>query len=325
MTALDAFSLAGKTAIVTGAGSGIGRAIALAFARAGAVVGCVDIDPAAAAATSDAIAAAHGRAVPLVCDVSREADTVAAAKARGGAFGAVHVLVNGAAATDPNGTVLDLTRADWDRVFAVNVTGAFLMSRAVLPAMIAAGGGSIIHIASQLGRVGGPARAVYCATKGALIQLAKAMATDHAAQNVRVNTLVARRGRDPAAGLPLRRHGDGAPRGRAQASPDAARPTRRDRQAAVFLASDASSFVTGVGPAGRRRVYGRVSVAKSIVIASEAKQSLFTCSCAPGRDCFVAHRNDRALHASFAHAKLAQWLARQIAEIGALLAMTWKE
>ena len=113
----------------------------------------------------------------------------AAAKAILAKFPAIQILVNGAAGNDPNGTVLDLTLSDWNRVFAVNVGGAFLMSRAILPAMIAAGGGSIIHIASQLGSVAAPRRAVYCATKGALIQLAKAMATDHAAQNIRVNTL----------------------------------------------------------------------------------------------------------------------------------------
>ena len=123
------------------------------------------------------------------CDVGSEADVEAAAKAILGKFPAIHILVNGAAGYDPNGTVLDLTLSDWNRVFAVNVGGAFLMSRAILPAMIAAGGGSIIHIASQLGSVAAPRRAVYCATKGALIQLAKAMATDHAAQNIRVNTL----------------------------------------------------------------------------------------------------------------------------------------
>ncbi len=245
MAAPDAFSLARKAAIVTGAGAGIGRAIACAFAEAGAAVGCVDIDPAAARQTSDAIAAAHGRAVPLLCDVSREADVVAAASAATEAFGAVHVLVNAAAATDPNGSVLDLTRADWDRVFAVNVTGAFLMSRAVLPAMIAAGGGSIIHIASQLGRVGAPARAVYCATKGALIQLAKAMAVDHAAQNVRVNSL------SPGAVETQRlahRYGDMAT-ARQMGGPKhlLMRLGRPDEiaQAALFLASDASSFVTG--------------------------------------------------------------------------------
>jgi NAD(P)-dependent dehydrogenase (short-subunit alcohol dehydrogenase family) len=92
-------------------------------------------------------------------------------------------------ATIRNGTVLDLTLSDWNRVFAVNIGGAFLMSRAILPAMIAAGGGSIIHIASQLGSIAAPRRAAYCATKGALIQLAKAMATDHAAQKIRVNAL----------------------------------------------------------------------------------------------------------------------------------------
>jgi NAD(P)-dependent dehydrogenase (short-subunit alcohol dehydrogenase family) len=243
MTVLDAFSLAGKTAIVTGAGSSIGRAIAIAFAEAGASVGCADINVAAAQATCDAIAC--GRAVPLACDVSREADTVAAVKATVDAFGAARVLVNAAAAIDPTGTVLDLTRADWDRVFAVNVTGAFLMSRAALPAMIAAGGGSIIHIASQLGRVGVPARAIYCTTKGALIQLAKAMAIDHAPQNVRVNTLspggvetarlVFRHGTMETARQVL---GPGHLVKRLGLPDEIAR-------AALFLASDASSFVTG--------------------------------------------------------------------------------
>jgi NAD(P)-dependent dehydrogenase (short-subunit alcohol dehydrogenase family) len=241
MSSLDAFSLSGKVAIVTGAGTGIGRAIALAFADAGASVGCADIDSAAASATAGAIA----RGVPLACDVSREADPVAAVKTTVGAFGAVHVLVNAAAATDPNGSVLDLTRADWDRVFAVNVTGAFLMSKAALPAMIAAGGGSVIHIASQLGRVGGEKRAVYCATKGALIQLAKAMAIDHAAQNIRVNTL------SPGAVETQRlvyRYGDmetarrlGGPKHLMNrlGQPD------EIARAALFLASDASSFMTG--------------------------------------------------------------------------------
>jgi NAD(P)-dependent dehydrogenase (short-subunit alcohol dehydrogenase family) len=241
MTSLDAFSLHGKAAIVTGAGAGIGRAIALAFAEAGAAVACADLDGAAAKATCEEIAS--GRTLPLACDVSREADTGAAAKAAVDAFGAIHVLVNAAATIDPNGTVLDLTRADWDRVFAVNVTGAFLMSRAVLPAMTA--GGSIIHVASQLGRVGAPARAAYCATKGALIQLAKAMAIDHAAQNVRVNTL------SPGAVETQRlvfRYGDmeaarriGGPLHLLKRLGEPAEIAR----AALFLASDASSFVTG--------------------------------------------------------------------------------
>jgi NAD(P)-dependent dehydrogenase (short-subunit alcohol dehydrogenase family) len=228
---------------VTGAGSGIGRAIVLAFAEAGAAVACVDIDAAAATATCDA--AASGRTLPLAGDVSREADATAAVTATVDAFGAIHVLVNAAAATDPNGSVLDLSRADWDRVFAVNVTGAFLMSKAALRAMIAAGGGSIIHIASQLGRVGGERRAVYCATKGALIQLAKAMAIDHAAQNVRVNTL------SPGAVETQRlvhRYGDMETARRLGGPKHLLNRLGRPDEiacAALYLASDASSFMTG--------------------------------------------------------------------------------
>lgn len=238
-------SLAGKTAVVTGAGSGIGRSIATTFAAAGAAVACLDLDKKSVEVTAQSIAGAGGRALALACDVSRESDTRAAVEAAQSALGAIHILVNGAAADDLNGTVLDLALTDWERVFAVNVTGAFLMSRAVLPVMIAAGGGSIIHIASQLGRVGTPARPAYCASKGALIQLAKAMAVDHAAQNVRVNTL------SPGAIETRRlvmRYGDMAT-ARRVAGPKhllgrLGQP-EEIAQAALFLASDAASFMTG--------------------------------------------------------------------------------
>src|SRR5439155_19769915 len=102
------------------------------------------------------------------------------------AFGRVDILVSGAAPHDLGGTVIETSLADWDSVLAVNLTGSFLLSRAALPYMFEGGGGSIIFIASQLGRVGSPGRAAYCATKGALIQLAKVMAIDHAGQNIRV-------------------------------------------------------------------------------------------------------------------------------------------
>jgi NAD(P)-dependent dehydrogenase (short-subunit alcohol dehydrogenase family) len=242
MTLAEKYSLARKSAVVTGAGNGIGRAIALAFAEAGANVACVDLDNAAADATAAKIGSA---AFAVACDVSSESEVEAAAKSILAKFPAIHILVNGAAGNDPNGTVLELGLADWNEVFAVNVGGAFLMSRAILPAMIKAGGGSVIHIASQLGSVAGPRRAVYCATKGALIQLAKAMATDHAAQKVRVNTL------SPGAvetDRLVKRFGD-METARRTAAPKhlLQRFGQADEiaQAAVFLASDASSFMTG--------------------------------------------------------------------------------
>ena len=227
--------LAEKIAVVTGAGTCIGRAIALAFAQAGAAVACLDIDRAGAEQTAQMILAGSERALAHGCDVSVEPDTLAAAA----------VLVHAAAADDPTGTIADIHPAEWDRVFAVNVKGAYLISRAVLPMMIAAGGGSIVFVASQLGRVAAPGRGVYCATKGALIQLAKAMAVDHAPHNIRVNAL------SPGAVETRRlvlRFGD-MEAARRIAGPKhllerLGRP-EEIAQAALFLASDASSFMTG--------------------------------------------------------------------------------
>jgi NAD(P)-dependent dehydrogenase (short-subunit alcohol dehydrogenase family) len=244
MTSGD-YSLAGKSAVITGAGNGIGRAIALAFAQAEANVACVDIDAKAAEATAAAAANESVKARAVRCDVADEADVEAAAKAILQEFPAIHILVNGAAGYDPNGTVLDLTLSDWSRVFAVNVGGAFLMSRTILPAMIAAGGGSIIHIASQLGSVAAPRRAAYCATKGALIQLAKAMAADHAAQKIRVNAL------SPGAVETerlVKRFGDMETARRVSGPKHLLQRLGQPEEiarAAVFLASDASSFMTG--------------------------------------------------------------------------------
>ena len=218
----EKYSLARKSAVVTGAGNGIGRAIALAFAEAGANVACVDLDEAAAEATATKIGS---KAFALACDVSSESEVETAAKSIFAKFPTIHILVNGAAGNDPNGTVLELSLADWNKVFAVNVGGAFLMSRAILPAMIKAGGGSVIHIASQLGSVAGPRRAVYCATKGALIQLAKAMAirprgAEHSGQYA-----IAGSGRDRSPCKALWRHGYGQANCWPEAPAAAARPT----------------------------------------------------------------------------------------------------
>jgi len=237
----DAYSLGGKAAVVTGAGGGIGRAIAIAFARAGAKVACIDLQ----AQTAQETARLAGEAaLPIQCDVSSETETRTAVERAARAFGALHVLVNGAALTDPTATVLDLDLAAWNKVFAVNVGGAFLMSRWAIPHLAAAGGGSIIHIASQLGTVGTAGRVAYCSTKGALITMAKAMAVDHAAQGIRVNTL------SPGAVETGRMLRFGSmEQARAALGPKHLlnRLGQPDEiaAAALFLAADASSFMTG--------------------------------------------------------------------------------
>ncbi|MGI9388429.1 MAG: SDR family NAD(P)-dependent oxidoreductase, partial [Boseongicola sp.] len=180
------FRLDGRPAMVVGAGSGIGRAIAEAFGAVGARVGCVDLASDAASETASIIESNGGQAIGIACDVTQESAVNEAAAQFVATHGQPRILVNGAAGQDKTGTILDLSPAEWNAVLSVNLTGPYLMSRAVLPHMIAAGGGSIIHIASQMGGVGSPGRPAYCATKGALIQLAKVMAADHAADNVRV-------------------------------------------------------------------------------------------------------------------------------------------
>ena len=240
-----AFSLEQKVAIVVGAANGIGRATALAFAAAGARVACADVEEPSAKATAADIERDGGQAMPVHLDVTDGASCRAAVAETVQRLGGVDILLYGAADNDRTATVLDLDEAAWDRVIRVNLTGAFLMCKATMPAMIARGAGSVVLIASQLGRVGSPGRAAYCATKGALIQLAKVLAADHAAQGIRVNTL------SPGA-IETRRMlqrwttMDEARRvmapkhllGRLGQAEEIAR-------AAVYLASDASSFMTG--------------------------------------------------------------------------------
>jgi NAD(P)-dependent dehydrogenase (short-subunit alcohol dehydrogenase family) len=229
----DKFSLQGKCAIVTGAAGGIGSAIVAAFRAAGAKVAGVDLDTAKMQAD-----------LPLRCDVASEAETRAAVDRAAQAFGALHILVNTAAMRDPSATVTELDLDGWNRVFAVNVGGAFLMSRFAIPHIARAGGGSIIHIASQLGTVGTPGRVAYCSTKGALVTMAKAMAADHAAQKIRVNTL------SPGAIETERMLRFGSMEKAREVMGPKHLMKRLGQpeevaQAALFLAADASSFMTG--------------------------------------------------------------------------------
>ena len=240
-----AFTLDKKIAIVVGAANGIGRATALAYAAAGASVACADIEEPGAKTTAADVEAGGGRAMPVRLDVTDGASCRAAVAATVARFGGLDVLMYGAADGDQAGTVLDIDEAAWDRTIRINLTGAFLMAKAAIPAMIARGGGSVILIASQLGRVASPARPAYCATKGALIQLAKALAADHAAQGIRANTL------SPGAietRRMLLRHRD-LDEARRMLGPKhllgrLGQPEEIAR-AAVYLASDASTFMTG--------------------------------------------------------------------------------
>ncbi|MBV8775869.1 MAG: SDR family oxidoreductase [Alphaproteobacteria bacterium] len=238
-------SLAGKAAIISGAGGGICRAIAVAFAEAGAAVACLDIDAAAAAETARQVEAAGRKAVARACNVADESDVMAAVATAHDALGRLDILVSGAAPHDAGGPVTETPLAEWQMVVDINLTGTFLLSKAVLPHMIAGGGGSIVFIASQLGRVGSAGRAAYCATKGALIQLAKVIAIDHAGQNVRCNAL------SPGAvetQRTLRRYNSFEAANRTLGAKHLTKRLGKPEelaQAAVFLASDAASFVTG--------------------------------------------------------------------------------
>jgi NAD(P)-dependent dehydrogenase (short-subunit alcohol dehydrogenase family) len=178
--------LKNRVVLVTGAAKGIGRAIALRLATEGAKVACLDLDGHGAKETAQAIG---GQAFGLVGDVCDAVSAEEAVRRTLEVFGSLHGLVNNAAAPSVEGTVVALALADWNREIAVSLTGAFLMSKHAVPAIAAAGGGSIVHVASQFARVAVAGSAAYCAAKAGLVNLARVMALDHAAQRIRVNTL----------------------------------------------------------------------------------------------------------------------------------------
>jgi NAD(P)-dependent dehydrogenase (short-subunit alcohol dehydrogenase family) len=255
--------LAGKVALITGGGTGIGRAVALAFAREGARVAVAGRREEKLQEVVREIAErgresggngegegggkVSGEGLAIICDVSKAADAGRAVRETAERFGALHVLVNNAGALNA-ATVEGIAEEEWDRIMTVNLKGPFLMSRAALPEFRKAGGGAIVNVGSILGLVAMKDRAAYCASKGGVTLLTKAMALDHAHENVRVNCICpsivetelvkglfdaneqGRALRDTrVASIPLGRMGRPA---------DVA-------ELAVFLASEESSWLTG--------------------------------------------------------------------------------
>jgi len=240
-------SLADKRALITGGASGIGRATALLFAREGAAVAVVDLDDDKGQAVVREVADGGGQAIFVRCDVSLLADCQRAVQETVDKLGGLDILFNNAGIIR-RATVIDTTEEEWDRVMAVNVKSIFLLSKYAVPVMEKAGGGVIINTASGWGLVGGANAVSYCASKGAVVNMTRAMALDHGAQNIRVNCICPG---DTDTGMlrtEARQLGESEEYFLAEA---ANRPLRRIgrpeeiAQAALYLASDASSFVTG--------------------------------------------------------------------------------
>jgi NAD(P)-dependent dehydrogenase (short-subunit alcohol dehydrogenase family) len=251
--------LEGKTAIVVGAGSigpgwGNGKATAVAFAREGAQVFCVDRNAAAAEETVAIIDGEGGHATAFAADASRGADIEALVQACLKTYGRIDVLDNNVGIAQ-TGSVVDVTEADWDRVFAINLKSAFLAMKHVIPVMVAQGGGSIINISSIASiRHLGISYVTYAATKAAMNQMTRTTAVEFAAQRVRVNAILP--------GLmktPMVAHSAGLAASYAKGDVEAMWRARNAQvpmghmgdawdvaNAALFLASDESKYVTGI-------------------------------------------------------------------------------
>ena len=180
--------LAGLNALITGVGTGMGRAIALAFAREGAKVAVAARRVDKLEGVVREIEAAGGTGLAVECDVTRGADAEHAVRQTAEKFGQLNTLVNNAGVLSVS-TVEGIAEDEWDRLMAANLKGPFLMSRAVLPEFRKVGGGVIVNIGSVLGLVAMKNRAAYCASKGGVTMLTKAMAMDHAHEGVRVNCI----------------------------------------------------------------------------------------------------------------------------------------
>lgn len=239
--------LSGRVALVTGAGSGIGRAIALAYAAAGARLALIDVDPGTAEATLAAAATpgAAGPGAAIGADVADAASVHDSIRSLVREVGPIDVVVNNAGIAGAGRALLHETAPeDWERVLAVNLTGPFLVCRAVLPSMLERRTGVFVNVASAAGLVALRGRSPYVASKAALIHLTRNLAVEYAAHGIRANALcpgyvdtplIADRSTQPRRAAPIE---DVVPMGRV-AQPEEIAP------AALFLASESSRYMTG--------------------------------------------------------------------------------
>jgi len=237
-----------KIAIVTGGASGIGKACAELFASSRAKVVILDIDGKRGKQVSDQIKERGGQAEFVSCDVSDYQSSKHAVERAADAYGEIHFLVN-AAGIAIRASVVDTSESDWDRTIAVNLKSVYLLCKHTIPLIEKAGGGAIINLASGWGLVGGKNAAAYCASKGAVVLLTKAMALDHGSQNIRVNCICPGDTKTPMLQAEAEELGISfdqlveessrqRPLGRIGAPEEIA-------QAALFLASSGSSYITG--------------------------------------------------------------------------------
>jgi NAD(P)-dependent dehydrogenase (short-subunit alcohol dehydrogenase family) len=230
--------LQNRVAIITGSGGGIGKRIALRFAREGATAVIADIDGDRGESTAQLIIDAGGEALAVQADISDQASVQALVDRVMDDCGGLHLLVNNAAATGHRGQFLDVDKQTWDRINAVNHTGLFLTCQAAAREMVAGGGGGIVNISSVNGILPQPRNWVYGTTKGAMITLTRGLASELAPHNIRVNAI---------APGPIQSElpEDEAPR--LSASALLGRNGRPEEIASVaaFLASDDASYMTG--------------------------------------------------------------------------------